>query len=118
MEAKDFEFEMGHIGINEPDSEEAKKTVETLCGLFGFTIREIDLSYFLSEQFEIMKMPWRGKLGHFSIRTNDIAGAKKYLESKGIVFDEDSAGYNEDGSLRMIYARDDIAGFAWHLNQK
>ena len=118
MDVKDFGFELGHIGINQTDAAEAKQTVAILTELFGFPTREADSSTFVNEQFEIMKLPFRGRLGHFSIRTDDAAAARAYLEGKGIVFDESSASYDENGRLKIVYARDDIAGFAFHLAQK
>ena len=118
MDAKNFGFELGHIGINQADAAEAKQNAALLAELFGFPLRETDGSIFANEQFEIMKKPFRGRLGHFSIRANDAAAARAYLEGKGIVFDESSASYDENGKLKIVYARDDIAGFAFHLAQK
>ena len=118
MDVKDLGFQLGHIGINQADAEEAKRTAALMAELFGFPLRETDGSIFANEQFEIMKMPFRGKMGHFSILTDDAAAARAYLESKGIVFDESSASYDENGKLKIVYARDDIGGFAFHLAQK
>lgn len=118
MEANNFGFKMGHIGINQSGLAEAQQTAALLSELFGFPLRETEGSIFANEQFEIMKKPFRGRLGHFSILTDDAGAARAYLESKGIVFDESSATYGEDGRLMIVYARDDIAGFAFHLAQK
>lgn len=118
MEAKDFKFELLHLGINQSGAEEGAATAKLFGELFGFPLRETDGSYFANEQFEIMKKPFRGTLGHFAIGTCDAAGAKKWLESKGIVFDETSAQYDDKGGLKLIYAHTEIAGFAFHLTQK
>lgn len=118
MEAKDFEFSLGHIGINNPTDEEGKRVARVLSSLFGFGERETSGAVFVNEQFEVMKLPFRGTHGHFSIVTNDLPGAKRYLEERGVVFDEASAMFAEDGSVRVIYARDELAGFAWHLAQR
>lgn len=118
MEAKDFGFELLHLGINQPDAEEAAKTAQLLAGLFGFPLRETDGSWFANEQFEVMKKPFRGTLGHIAFATNNAVEARKWLESKGIEFDESSATYDENGKLKLIYSNNEIAGFAFHLTQK
>lgn len=118
MEAKDFDFQLAHLGINSKDIDEAKATVALLTQLFGFPVREISLSYFVNEQFEVMKTPFRGTLGHFAITTKDAEGARKWLESQGIEFDESSATYDENGKLKLIYANNEIGGFAFHITQR
>lgn len=118
MDAKELEFELAHIGINQADAEEGQRTVGILSALFGFPARETDGSWFVNEQFEVLKKPFLGRLGHIAVRTSNATAAKAYLESKGIAFDESTAGYAPDGSLNVIYLKDDIAGFAFHLVQK
>jgi 2-dehydro-3-deoxyphosphogluconate aldolase/(4S)-4-hydroxy-2-oxoglutarate aldolase len=117
-EIKDLGFELAHIGINQENAAEAEKTAELLCALFGFSARETDGSVFVNEQFEIMKHPFLGKMGHVAIRTSDPDRARAYLEGKGVAFREDTAGYGPDGRLNAIYFRDDIGGFAFHLLRK
>ena len=117
MNVKDFNFRLLHVGINSANLEEGRKNAELMADLFGFPMRETDGSWFLNEQFEIMKMPFRGHNGHIAIAVSDAAGARRYLESKGIVFAEESAKYDEDGKLKLIYAETEIAGFAFHLTE-
>ena len=64
MDVKELGFELAHIGINQSDAEEGRRTADALCALFGFESRETDGSYFVNEQFEIMKKPFLGELGH------------------------------------------------------
>ena len=118
MNAKELGFELAHIGINQEDAAEAAITAALFSDLFGFKLRETGGSIFAAEQFEIMKKPFRGRLGHIAIRTADAGAARQYLEARGIVFDESSAVRGSDGSLLIISARDEIAGFAFHLVQK
>lgn len=118
MDVKELGFELAHIGVNQTDAAEAGKTVETLCTLFGFDSRETDGSFFVNEQFEIMKMPFLGRLGHVAIRTSDIDKAMEYLKGKGVAFDDSTANRGPDGKLRAIYFAEDIAGFRFHLAQK
>lgn len=118
MDVKELGFELAHIGINPAADAAAADTVRLLCALFGFQCRETEGSYFLNEQFEVMKAQGRGRLGHIAIRTADAGAARAYLESMGAEFDESSAMYNDEGRLQVIYMRGDIAGFAFHLAQK
>lgn len=118
MDVKELGFELAHLGINQKDAAEGKITAALLCSLFGFSERDTEGSIFVEEQFEVMKKPFLGTLGHVGIRTNNVAKARAYLEQKGIAFDESTAGYGPDGDLRVIYFKDEIAGFAFHLTQK
>lgn len=118
MNAKDFKFELLHLGINQSGPEEGTATAMLMAELFGFPLRETEGSWFANEQFEIMKKPFRGTLGHISIGTCNAGEARKWLESKGIEFDESSASYDENGALKLVYANTEIAGFAFHLTQK
>lgn len=118
MDPKELNFSMVHIGINTTGAEEGYAIANLLVDLFGFPMRDGNSSIFVNDQFEVMKKPFRGKLGHIAIATTDVPAAKEYLESKGIVFAEETAGYDENGVLKVIYTRDDIAGFAFHLTKK
>ena len=117
-ENKKFGFEILHMGINQKDGQEAAKSADTLKNLFGFEENETPMSIFSSPRIEIMKNKGAGEHGHAAVGTNDVEGAKKYLESKGIKFNESSAAYTPEGKLKLIYLQDDIAGFAFHLIQK
>lgn len=115
---QDFEFEVLHVGINAENKEEALKAAELLKKLFGFAAKETPVSFFSTDRIEIMKSGGRGKCGHVAVGTRDAAAAKKYLEEKGVEFDEGSAAYLEDGRLKLVYLKNDVAGFAFHLIQK
>lgn len=115
---QDFGFEVLHVGFNQESEEEAEKSAETLKNLFDFGKRETPISIFSTDRIEIMKKQGAGRLGHVAIGANDAAVAKKYLEDKGVEFDETTASYLPDGRLKLIYLRDEIAGFAFHLIQK
>lgn len=119
MDVKELGFELAHIGINQKDTAEGKATAELLCGLFGFPCRETEGSYFVGkDEFEVMKKPFLGELGHIAIRTNNTEKAMAYLKEKGIEFDLSTAGKGPDGEIRVIYFAKDIAGFRIHLTQK
>jgi 2-dehydro-3-deoxyphosphogluconate aldolase / (4S)-4-hydroxy-2-oxoglutarate aldolase len=118
MEAKDFGFELGHIGINNANESEARKAAELLSRLFGFGTAEVPYAINVNEQIQVLKQPGRGPLGHFSINTNNVAGAKKFLEEKGVAFDEHTCRYTDDGTLWKVWAHDPIDGFSWHLTDE
>ncbi len=118
MDPQELGFELAHIGINQNSAEEAQKTVKVLSALFGFSTRETEGAYFVNEQFEVIKKPFLGKHGHIGIRTNDALAARNYLESKGIVFNQNTATYDANGRLILIYFQEEIAGFAVHIVQK
>ena len=115
MDISKFDFELAHIGINQDNDKEALKTAQILKDLFGFETRETSGSIFSNEQFEIMKMPYLGELGHIAIRTSHIDEAIDYLKSQAIDFDESSAIKSDDGKINAIYFKEDIAGFRFHL---
>ena len=111
-------FSIKHIGINSENEETARKTAETLCKLFMAAPNEGRSSIFAGTEFEVMKTMFRGTNGHIAIACNFPDRAKAYLESMGIEFDESTAKYDDKGSLTVVYFRDEIAGFAFHLVTK
>ena len=65
-----------------------------------------------------MKVPGRGRNGHIALATSDLPAARQYLEKKGFAFDDASIKRMEDGRILVIYAKQEIGGFAIHLMQK
>ena len=108
-------YTLAHIGINAANEEEAKKTAEMFCTLFGFPVKVGNSSVFAGSVVEVMKTPYKGTNGHIAIGTPDIAEAKKDLEARGFSFDPDTAKFKADGTLNAIYLTDEICGFAVHL---
>lgn len=117
-ELKKYRFEIMHVGINTNNAEEARKAAERIGGLFGFPLRETKLSFFVNEQIEVMDSNAHGKNGHIAVGTADVQAAKEYLESKGAEFDESTESRDANGKLILIYMKNEIAGFAFHLVQK
>lgn len=111
-------FELVHVGINCDNKDEAVKGAKLVEALFGMTAKEGNKSTFAGSEFEFMHTPYYGKNGHIAIATNFPQRAKAYLESQGISFIEESAGYDEKGNLKVIYMKDEICGFAIHLVKK
>ncbi len=115
--ADSLEMCIAHVGINSADEEEAMRTAETLCRIFGWPLKVGGKSIFSGTAVEVMKMPFRGRLGHVGIRCDRIRCARALIERRGFEFDESSANI-KDGQLKAIYLKDDVAGFAFHLVQK
>ena len=111
----EFNFRVVHMGINGGSKEEAAKIAKVFNALFGFESRETAISTFASNEIEVMNADGPGTKGHIAIGTPDLPRAMAYLETKGITFRQESAKYQEDGTLWLIYADDEIGGFAWHL---
>ena len=118
MTAQDFEFKLAHLGINSKDADEGRATAALIEALFGFVCKEGNSSIFCDDQFEVMKKPYLGTNGHFAVTTCDADGARRWLESNGVVFDESTAQYLDNGKLRLIYAKTEIGGFAFHITQR
>ena len=109
-------LKLGHIGINNENEAEAKTTANALALLMGQYIeKESAKGMFVGTEFEVLKANGRGKNGHIAILTNSVDRAVYHLGLKGIKFDESSAGYNADGTMKYIYLADEFAGFAVHL---
>lgn len=111
-------FELRHIGINHPNEKAAEKTADTFDYLFGFTKTDKGGAYFAGPYVEAMKKMFYGTQGHIAIATNNADRAAWYLAQKGVEFNWKSADYNADGTLRVVYLRDEVGGFAVHILQK
>ena len=110
-------LELKHVGVNSGTPEKAQKDAEMIAKLLGWPLDDHKNATFVGAGFEVMKIPFRGEMGHIAIACNSIKRARWHLERRGFVFDDESA-IMKDGKLRAIYLKDDIAGFAFHLLQK
>ena len=104
-----------HLGVNCRDEDECRTAAATANALFGMPSDERSMSIFAGTPLEFMKAPGRGKMGHVAIATPSVDRAVYHLTRRGAKFDESSAQYDKDGSLKFIYIADEIAGFAYHL---
>jgi len=112
-------FELGHVGINAENEEEAKKAAARFSFIFGLPAKDGNSSIFAGSAVEVMKTPYLGKNGHIAIRTNYIERAINYLESVlGVEFNAESEKRDAKGALKAIYLKEEIGGFAVHLVQK
>ncbi len=108
-------FTMEHIGVNCRTSEEAKACADICRDAFSFDTRELPVSYFAGPGLEFMKDGGRGTNGHIAICTNSVDRAVYHLGRRGIEVDMDTAMYNPDGTMRFVYLKEEIGGFAYHL---
>lgn len=115
---KFLDFNLRHVGINSKDEAESSATASSFERIFGFPKEDRGGAYFAGDIIEVMKKPFYGRHGHIAISTADAACAARYLESCGVKLNWDSAGYNPDGRLRVVYLQDEIGGFAVHILQK
>jgi 2-dehydro-3-deoxyphosphogluconate aldolase/(4S)-4-hydroxy-2-oxoglutarate aldolase len=111
-------FEVQHVGINMPDVVSALKTANKFENLFGFAKQEFSKSFFAGPNVEVMKKQLFGRNGHIAVRTNNVTRAMYYLHKAGVVFNGETASYDERGNLRAIYLKEDIGNFSVHLIQR
>lgn len=107
-------FTLKHVGLNCGDAAKAGQTAAAFAEIFGLEAKEGNSSVFAGTMLEAMKMPYLGEKGHIAVGTNHVERAKRYLESKGIGFREETAKYRDE-TLQTIYMKEEIGGFAIHL---
>ncbi len=108
-------FKLAHVAINCENDETAKAVADMFTSAFNFSQREIPVSFFCSDEIEVMKFSGRGTMGHLAVKTNYMDRAVSYLESMNIPLDYDSAQYDSDGNMTFIYLQKEFGGFAVHL---
>ena len=111
-------FTLAHVGINTENEEKAKEVAALLCSIFDFDNKETEISVFAGTGVEVMKYKGFGTYGHIGFGTENMEEAVKYLEGKGIKFNYDSAKYDEDKRLKLVYLEKEIGGFAIHIVRK
>lgn len=111
-------FELKHIGINSNDENEADKYADEFSKLLGVTKKIGNSSIFAGNMIEVMKKQYLGKNGHIAIGTTNVDRAVYHLIKQGYEFNYETAGYDEEGRLKVIYLKEEIAGFAVHLVNK
>ena len=110
-------FEVVHVGINTEDGAAARTVADSFAAAFGFPAKDGASSVFASSGIEVMKRRYLGSQGHIAVRTNRVDAAIAELEKKGFAVDMDTAKY-KGGRIAAVYLKDEIGGFAVHLQQK
>ncbi len=116
--SKMLDFKFAHLGINNENEEEALKSAKMLSLITGMPFtKESAKGIFVGTEYEVMKSKGPGTHGHIGIKTNNVDRAVYHLSKQGVEFDEATAMYNDDGSRKFIYVKDEIAGFMLHIVQ-
>lgn len=111
-------FRIAHVGINHTNSEDAIKTTEQLCTIFGLEPNdETPTHIFAGDLFEVKKNMQRGTVGHVAMETDDVEAAIEYLAEKGIEIQPNTIRRDADGKIFFVFLKLEIAGFAFHLCQ-
>lgn len=110
-----FDMKIAHVGINAADAEDARRIAGLFEALFGMEPHETPVSYFSDTLVEIMKGDGRGEKGHIGLQVNDVPAAEEYFASRGLTINEDSRALNPDGTTKLVYFNEQVAGFAIHL---
>ena len=111
-------YELAHIGINTQNQEEAMAVAALFAQIFNLQVRNGKNSVYAGNAVEVMKSPGRGRLGHIGIGTPDCEAAVKDLESRGFEVDMNAAKYRPDGTLNVVYLKQEVGGFAVHIVRK
>jgi len=116
MENKPVTYRIKHVGINNPNEEEARRSAALLCALFGLEeTLETPAAIFAGDIFEVMKHDRLGRCGHVAMQTEDVEAAMAQLAARGVAFDEKTIRRDENGKIKFIYLRDEYCGFRFHL---
>lgn len=110
-------FSLAHVGVNSGSEEAAFRQAEAFCAVLGWPIRPGNSSVFAGKIVEFVKDPWTGEHGHIAIGVDDIDRAWWHMEKYGVVFDWENAKYKDD-KLAALYLKEQIGGFAVHLQQR
>lgn len=111
-------YELAHVGINASDPEEALAVARLFADMFRLPVKEGSSSIYAGDAAEVIKTPGRGRLGHIGMAVADCEAAIKDLESRGYEFDMSSAKYRPDGTMYVVYLKQEIGGFAVHILKK
>jgi 2-dehydro-3-deoxyphosphogluconate aldolase/(4S)-4-hydroxy-2-oxoglutarate aldolase len=112
MMFKVHKFDFGHFGMNCDTAEEASKTIDNLCTAFSLAKGEIATSYFANWKIEASKWKLPGEKGHIAISTNSVFRAKKFLQTRGIEFLDETMVYDDYGNLKGVFTKSQFGGFA------
>ncbi len=114
---KMLDLKLAHIGMNSED--------EQMCEHYSKQLELFTLSDKTScekanfvNHIEIMKGLGKGQKGHIGFSTLHIERAIFYLEKRGFTFQMETAQYDEKGKLKLVYANEEVNGFALHLVQR
>ncbi|MGI6755431.1 MAG: VOC family protein [Atopobiaceae bacterium] len=114
-----FDMHIAHIGINASTEEEASQIVDEFNALLGLTtFVPGPISLFSGTVVEVMKPGFgAGEKGHVGFHVNDVEAAAHWFDAHGRPMDWNHVAKNPDGSYKLVYFKQEIAGFALHITQ-
>ena len=111
-------LKLAHIGINNTNEKDAAEVSSGLSDLLKLDVsKDGPVSTFLDGEIEVMKVKFPGTHGHIAFSSVALERAVRYFKFMGAEFDESTAQYDDKGHLKVIYFKNEIGGFAIHLNQ-
>ena len=111
-------YELAHIGINGANPEEAPEIARLFADMFRLPMKEGINSDYAGTAVEVMKKPGPGRLGHIGVAVPDCIAALNDLEARGYEADMSTAKYRPDGTLLVVYLKQEVGGFAVHIVKK
>ena len=110
-----FNCKILHVGINAQGAQDAHDITQLICTVFGLEYRPGEKSDFAGTLVEVMHENGRGEKGHIALGVDSIEDAEAWIESQGHHYIMESAKYNEDGKMRLVYIDGSFGGFAIHF---
>lgn len=111
-----FNMYVAHVGINTSTPEDAEDVAAKFCTLLGVPrVQTHPISVFAGTLIEVMNNGGRGEKGHIGLHVDNLPAAIEWFEARGMELNHDAVAYLPDGSLELMYFKDEIAGFAIHL---
>lgn len=110
-------YEVVHVGINTENTTEGIAVAESIASVFKMPVHKGELSNFVGTGFEVNNFKGLGKFGHVAIDTNRIESAEYYLKKDNMEMNEESRVI-VNGKTKVVYLKDEFAGFAIHLRQR
>lgn len=110
-------YEVVHVGINTENTTEGIAVAESIASVFKMPVHKGELSNFVGTGFEVNNFKGLGKFGHVAIDTNRIESAEYYLKKENREMNEESRVI-VNGKTKVVYLKDEFAGFAIHLRQR
>lgn len=114
---RSLNFELAHVGVNEPDGETAKKTTEAFSAILGYPVKDGNSSLFSGAAVEVMKTMYLGKNGHIGFKCSSVERALAYLEKRGYTIIPETMK-TKNGLITVVYLQGEVGGFAVHLIRK
>ena len=112
-----LQLRMGHVGVIAKDIDDCRKTADTFSKLLVAEKSGNDTgdAFMVGDYFEVLCKNTNGERGHVCIRTIDVPRAAAYFKRMGVEFLPETAQYEKDGTLRLIYCKETWCGMGLHL---